>query len=345
MAITGANQPAEFLTEELAIAALMGEEAEATTDQPETTEVETEEEAGTEQVEQTGTETEESEEEIEEAEGLTAASILKQLEGLDPEEIKALGKELGSKAISRYGELTYRAKLAEEKALRLESQKPQPATAAEPVASRFLEGIDTPEKLAEKVAELKKLGKETTKVLLDHEDYASNDEIEVGGKTFTKKQLRALDLEVREALEEAVPSKQAEFARLAMIDGEAKAAEARVRTEVKELADEESEVAKTYKGLTESDLFQRIYKAFPEAKPVLTILAAHGPVSFLAKKAKPQAPATPGKTPKANPPGNPASVAGAPARPATKEKDQDRLLERAEKGSRADAEAWLASRL
>lgn len=342
---TGATNPAEVHTEEQAIAALLGlDEVQETTDQPEETEVESEVETETEEVEQTETEEEETEEETEETEGLTAQSILKQFEGLDPEEIEAIGKELGSKAITRFGKLTARAKAAEEELARIKSQAPQPIT-AEPVTSRFLDGIDTPEKLAAKVAELKKLGKETTKVLLDHEDFGSNDEIEIGEKTITKKQLRALDLEVREALEEAVPSKQAEFARLEMIQVEQAKAEAQIKAQVTELADTESEVAKTFKGLTESDLFQRIYKAFPEAKPVLTILAAHGPKSFLAKKAKATAPVTTGTTPKAKPPGNPASVAGAPARTEPKVKDQERLLERAERGSRADAEAYLASRL
>jgi hypothetical protein len=348
-AITGATTPAEVHTEEQAIAALLGlDEVQETTDQPEgqpepEPEGDDEPEPGGEEPEGEGEDEPEGGDDGE-PEGLTAQSILKQFEGLDPEEIEAIGKELGSKAITRFGKLTARAKAAEEELARIKSQAPQPI-ATEPVTSRFLEGVDSPEKLAAKVAELKKLGKETTRVLLDHEDFGSNDEIQIGEKTITKKQLRALDLEVREALEEAVPYKQAEFARMEMIEAEQAKAEAQIKAQVTELADAESEVAKTYKGLTESDLFQRIYKAFPEAKPVLTILAAHGPKSFLAKKAKAPAPVTTGTTPKAKPPGNPASVAGAPARTEPKAKDQERLLERAERGSRADAEAYLASRL
>lgn len=342
-AITGATKPAEILTEEQAIAAFMGEEVQETSELTKDAEEESTEESNEEETESSEeSEEEESNEETEESEGLTAASILKQLEGLDPEQIKALGKELGNKAITRFGELTYRTKTAEEELSRIKSQAPQPK-AVEAVTSRFLEGIESPDQLSAKVAELKKLSKETTKVLLDHEDYGSNDLIDVGGQSYTKKQLRSLDLEVREALEEAVPSKQAEFQRLALIEDETKKAEGLVMAQVKELSDEKSEVAKTYKGLTESDLFKGIYKAFPEAKPVLLILAAHGAKSFLSKKAAAVTPATPGTKTKVNPPSSPVGVAGTPTRQLSGEKEQERLKQRAEKGSRADAEAYLAS--
>jgi len=191
----------------------------------------------------------------------------------------------------------------------------------------------------------KKLGKETARLLLDHEDYGANDLIEVGGgKTYTKKQLRALDLEIKETLIEAVPFKQEQFRKLAFIETQAAEVQTRLRAEVKELSDEESPIAKNFKELTESELFQKITKQFPEAKAVLPYLAGHALKSIHGKRT-PAIATTPGKTPKAKPPGNPAGVGAAPAKQADKG-SSDKLREQAvQSGSREDLERYLVSRL
>lgn len=301
----------QSLSEDAFAAFLAGgvQDQEESPEDAEETESETEE---TEEVEETDEESEEEDEEPEATEGLTADSILKQLEGLDPEEIKALGKKLGSKAISRFGELTYRAKAAEEEALRIKSQQ-QPAPEVEPVTSRFLEGVETTDQLAAKVKELKTLGKDIERILDDHEDYGSEDPIQVGEQTFTKKRLKALRKEVTEALMEAVPSKQAQFAKEAEIASLTEKSEANARAQVPELEDQDSEVAKNFKLLTESPVFQKIAQLVPDARPVLPMLAAHAVRSIYGIKAK--APAklpTNGTTLKAKPPASPAPVAAAP---------------------------------
>lgn len=278
----------------------------------EETESETEE---TEEVEETDEESEEEEEEPEADEGLTADSLFKQLEGLDPEEIKALGRKLGNKAISRFGELTWKAKAAEEEALRIKAQQAQqqPDAGDEPVTSRFLEGVETTDQLAAKVKELKTLGKDIERILDDHEDYGSEDPIQVGDQTFTKKRLKALRKEVTEALTEAVPSKQAQFAKEAELSALTEKSEANARAQVPELEDQDSEVGKNFKALTESPVFQKIAKLVPEARPVLPMLAAHACKNLFGVKANPTAkPAATGTTLKAKPPASPAPVAAAP---------------------------------
>lgn len=312
-AIDGGTEPAEdqSLSGDAFAALLAGgvRDQEESPEEAEETESETEE---PDEVEETDEESEDEEEETEATEGLTADSLFKQLEGLDPEEIKALGKKLGSKAISRFGELTWKAKAAEEEALRIKAQQ-QPAAEVEPVQSRFLEGVETTDQLAAKVRELKTLGKDIERILDDHEDYGSEDPIQVGEQTFTKKRLKALRKEVTEALTEAVPSKQAQFAKEAEIASLTEKSEANARAQVPELGQEDSEVAKNFKLLTESPVFQKIAQLVPDARPILPMLAAHAVRSIYGNKSKVTAkPVTNGTTLKAKPPASPAPVAAAP---------------------------------
>lgn len=302
----------ESLSEDAFAALLTGEvQDEESPEEAEEPESETEE---TEEVEETDEESEEEEEEPDANEGLTADSIFKQLEGLDPEEIKALGRKLNIKALSRFGELTWRAKAAEEEALRVKAeQQQQPAPEVEPVTSRFLEGIETTDQLADKVKELKTLGKDIESALDDHEEYGPDEPFQIGEQTFTKKRLKALRKEVTEALTEAVPSKQAQFAKEAELSALTEKSVANARAQVPELDQEDSEVAKNFKALTESPVFEKIRRLVPEARPMLPYLGAHALKSIYGSKAKaPAKPVTNGVTLKAKPPASPAPVAAAP---------------------------------
>jgi hypothetical protein len=331
----GGKTPMEGSLSVDALAAILAGEDEAQ-EQQETEEIEESEET---------TETEETEEsaetEEEEAEDEPEAEET-DLDSLTDEQLEAYRIKFKSKLAADVAKLRKANREKEAEIARLQAAQPQ-ATPVEEVKSRFLDGIETPEALSDKVSELKKLSKETTRLLLDHEDYGANDLIEVGGgKTYTKKQLRALDLEIKETLLEAVPFKQEQFRKLAFIDQQAEQVQERLKVEVKELSDEESPVAKNFKELTESELFQKITKQFPEAKAVLPYLAGHALRSIHGKQ-KPTVAATPGKTPKAKPPGIPAGVAAPPAKQ-TGQGEAGKLKERAtQSGSREDLEKYLES--
>lgn len=322
------------LTVDAIAAILAGEEVqEQETEEPEE---EAEEATETEETEQSDEpEEEEAEDEPEETEETD-------LDNLTDEQLEAYRLKFKSKLAADVASL--RRKNREKDALiaQLQNQQPQ-ATPVEEVTSQFLEGIDTPEALSTKVSELKKLGKETARLLLDHEDYGANDLIEVGGgKTYTKKQLRALDLEIKETLIEAVPFKQEQFRKLAFIETQAAEVQTRLKAEVKELSDEESPIAKNFKELTESELFQKITKQFPEAKAVLPYLAGHALKSIHSKQ-KPAIATTPGKTPKAKPPGNPAGVGAAPVKQANNGEPAKLRDRAAQSGTREDLEKYLES--
>jgi len=292
------------------------------------------------------TETDEAEESEEteegEAEDEPEATEETDLDNLTDEQLDAYRLKFKSKLAADVAKLRQRNREKDALIAQLQSSQPQ-STPVEEVTSRFLEGIDTPQDLTDKVGELKKLGKETARLLLDHEDYGANDLIEVGGgKTYTKKQLRALDLEIKETLIEAVPSKLEQFRKLAFIETQAAEVQTRLKVEVKELSDEESPVAKNFKELIESELFQKITKQFPEAKAVLPYLAGHALKSIHGKRT-PAIAITPGKTPKAKPPGNPAGVGASPAKQANNG-EPSKLRDRAsQSGTREDLERYLES--
>jgi len=325
------------LSMEAFAALIAGEEVEAQEEEAEETDEETDESTESE-------ETEESTEEEEETEEEPAATDGIDLDNLTDEQWELVRTKLKSGAAARIGKLTALNKAKDEAIAALKNQQPQQAAPLEEVTSRFLEGIEDETALQAKVAELKKLAKETRKVLRLHGDYGMNDPIDVGGKTYTKEQLIEFDEQVSDTLLEAVPYKQEQFRKRAFIENEAERVREKLEAEVTELSDEKSPIAINFKELTESDLFKRITKQFPEAKAVLPYLTGHA-LRSIHGKPKQTAATTTGKTPKAKPPGSPAGVAAAPAKAPLKN-DQNKLREKAtQSNSREDLEAYLMERL
>lgn len=334
---TANNSKDDTTSESDLIAFLAGGDETEATEEAEETEEETEESTETEEVEaEAETETEEEETEAEaEAQGLD-------LDNLTEEEWEIVRAKLKSGAAARISKLTAQLKAKEETISALKTTQPQQAPAPEEVTSRFLKGIETVESLTAKVSELKKLGKETARLLLDHEDYGSNDIIEVGEQKFTKRQLRTLDLEVRETLDEAVPFKSSQLHRAELLKQEAVKVEAKLKEEVRELSDEESPVAKGFAELTASPVYLKIVNSDPEARVFMPYLVGHALRSIHGKATKAIQPVTAAKTPKAKPPGSPSSVAA--GSPKDAKTSGSKMRERAEQtGSREDLEKYLES--
>ena len=327
----------DSLSEDDLIALMTGEVQET---EAEESEEEAEESTETEETEESEeTEEEETEDEPEETEEAD-------LDNLTDKQLEAYRIKFKSKLAADVAKL--RQKNREKDALIAQLQASQPqATPVKEAKSKLLEGIETPDALDEKVSELKGLAKETRRLLRLYNDYGLNDLIDIGGgKTYTKEKLINFDEELSDTLLEAVPYKQEQFRKLAFIETQAAEVQTRLKAEVKELSDEESPVSKNFKELTESELFQKITKQFPEAKAVLPYLAGHA-LRSIHGKGKPAVATTPGKTPKAKPPGNPAGVGASPAKPeATKEKGL-KVKQHAfyESGSEDDLAALLAARM
>lgn len=277
---------ADDLTEADFVAHLVGQGEEAP--EPETEEEQPEEAEDAETTEDisdmVSDEPEEEEADVEDDEE-TEDLVGFDLENLTEDQIEVIRKTLKSKAAARIGKLTGELKAAREQIASLQKQSPTQA-APEPVTSRFLDGVDSPELLAEKVKELRKLHRDTDVLLDENEHLAPDDDVKVGEHFYTKAQLKALKREIREALDEAVPYKQHEFAQAAQRAQLKATFDATMEKEVQELKDDESEVAKNFKILTESELFKQIRERVPEAVPSMDYLLAHFCKSKFGKKPK-----------------------------------------------------------
>lgn len=265
------------------------------------------------------------------------------LDNLTEEEIEKLRVVLKSKAAARIGKLTGENKALREELDNLRRQSAAETPEPEARESRFLQGIDSPEQLADKVRELKKLQRDVDTLLDENEHLDPQDYIEVGDKSFTKSQLKALKRDLRDTLDEAVPYKQHLFHKNAQRQQLSEAFAQKARDEVKELADEESEVAKQYHELNNSDLFKQVREKVPDAAPALGYVLAHFCRSVYGK-AKPAAPAQQKPTRQA-PPENAAVVAamGAAPAPAGKKRVQDKMRAFEQSGSVDALADFLAS--
>jgi len=307
-AIAGGEKPASDDLSEAALVALWETEVQET-DEPETpeeeAEVESEEEPEAEEAEEL-----EEEESEEEPEGVDALD----LDSLTDEQWEVVRTKLKSRAAADIQSLKRENRAKDETIAALQAQQPQTVTAVEPVKSRFLEGVDNDEKLAEQVTRLKKLTKDIRTTLRKHADYGINEPFQVDGETFTRGGLEDLRDEVEEALTEAVPSKQAEFRRIAESEQLLETAKAEALSRVPALADEKSEVTKNFKAVTESPNFKKLFEAFPESRPMLHLMAALAVGNASKGKTEPvKAPVTTGTKPKAKPPSTPSGVAVQPA--------------------------------
>lgn len=159
------------------------------------------------------TEEEESEEvpeSGEEAPAAEAPDVLSQfnLDEMSEDEIKALSKALGSRAVDRFGELTKRAKGAEERLAELEdSLKNNPLSPKEDVKNNPFSDINDISTLQEKANEINDVIEWAEDILFESDEYGPNAEVaEVEGKSMTKAEVRSALKNARKSRDSFLPS-------------------------------------------------------------------------------------------------------------------------------------------
>lgn len=280
-------------------------------EQPETPEPETEEPEAEPETETPEEEPEPEPEETNGSEGIDVDSIL---DGLNPDEIEALGKRLGSNAVARFGELTRKRREAEE-ALQA-ATKPSEKLEATPKnrGENQFKHLDSLQAVQEEFTKLTEAVEWAEAVLDENEDSLADDVVaSAGGKDYTKKQVRAIARNARKAKENDLPQR---FDELRAVERglqlrtqfDAKAKEA-----IPELDDKESEVGKLYDAIMADeravDALELIRERQPEIHAQWGWLMAHAARSItqnakpkVTGKPKPKAPENP--TPNAAPSGN-----------------------------------------
>lgn len=246
------------------------------------------------------------------------------LDNLSESDLKDLSKELGSRAVARFGALTAKAKAAEEKAAKLEQQlstRTKLNYSEEDIQSNPYKDIKDPKALQAKDKELSDVIEWAEEVLFDSDDYTANDVVtNVEGKDYTKK-------DVRNALKNARKSKTKHIPmQYNTLKSEAEGAQMRngfARRAIEELPwmkDQKSDVNKKYRAMVKDPRFAKSFKgATPEMKAQLPYLMAHAANSLYGRKvlptnSKPAKPTVPLSPPK------PGSTTAKPARPSAKKK-------------------------
>jgi len=230
---------------------------------------------------------------------------------LSAEEIQELAKKGKSRLLSRIGELTARAKAAEDQIAELKASKPQREIPQDQNPFKELTSFDD---VKAKYAELESTLEYTDSLLEQYEDYGSDDVIEVGNQEFTKKQLRLANKNARDGINKYLPAQAEYLKKQEQVTHAKQYWSEQAKKEIPEIQDEESELGKAYQQLVSSPniskLNEIISKHAPELGVDIDYILAHAVRSKLGK-AKPKVQAGAGKKLKVNPPASPVGAGSA----------------------------------
>lgn len=128
------------------------------------------------------------------------------LDDYSAEEIKELSKKLGSRAVDRFGELTARAKGAEEELAKLRDSVDPLATEPDPEDNPFSE-LNTLVELKEKAAEIDSIIEWAEDLMDESSDFGMTDSVgEVEGKPITKAELKTTLKNARKSRKTYLPA-------------------------------------------------------------------------------------------------------------------------------------------
>jgi len=269
----------------------------------------------------------------------TKAVLSKDVDELTDEEIAELAEKGKSGLLRRVAELTAKRKLAEEKLAQAEAAMRQQQAATIPVPkveNNPFANVSKPAELAEKDKTYRDIVKWAERVL-DEAEGSSPDEVVTneGGTEYTKRQLKQVLRNAREARDEFIPARLRELQEENQRVQVDTALTAKARQELKWMDDSESDVRKRFEVMTSNPIFDKITKAVPEAAPHIKYLFAHAAdniygrreigIETTARKAAPTA---------LTPPSTPNSNAAAPERKESRDEGSMRELETRFKTSR-----------
>jgi hypothetical protein len=267
------------------------------------------------------------------------AVLSKDVDDLTDEEIAELAEKGKSGLLRRVAELTAKRKLAEEKLAQAEAAMRQQQTATIPapkVENNPFANVSKPEELAEKDKTYRDIVKWAERVL-DEAEGASPDEVVTneGGSQYTKRQLKQVLRNAREARDEYIPARLRELQEEQQRVQVDNALTAKAREELKWLDDGDNDVKKRYEVMTSNPVFEKITKAVPEAAPHIKYLFAHAANSIYGRR-EIGIETTPRKAQSTTltPPSTPNSNAAAPERKETRDEGSLRELESRWKTSR-----------
>ena len=237
---------------------------------------------------------------------------------MSEDQIKELSKVLGSRAVDRFGELTKRAKGAEERLKKLEvsiSDNPLEPIKEE-VKNNPFDDISEIEPLREKAKEINDIIEWAEDILFESDDYGPHADVtEVEGKSMTKAEVRSALKNARRSRDTYLPSQ------LSKIQNQNMAKQARAEygqkaiNEFDWLKDGGDETMRSrFVEIAGSKELQKFYKDSPEMGAKLPYIIAHGVNSMYQRRTIKDVKPT-GKAPKISPPSSITSSSKSEASP------------------------------
>lgn len=237
-------------------------------------------------------ETESQPQEEEEVQSQTDVLSNIDLDNLSEAEIKQLSEALSSRAVDRFGQLTARAKAAEEKARDLEdslkTQQEQVLSATSEIENNPYEDLKSVQDIQSKAKEINDVIEWAEDVLFESADYGPDEEVtESNGQAMTKAQVREALKQARKSRDKYLPD---QFRKVKKVEDATKLRQEygqRAMKEFKWLGDKESEQTKQFVQLASQPALQKAYEQNPDLSWQLPYLLAHSVNSMYGGKSKP----------------------------------------------------------
>jgi hypothetical protein len=237
-------------------------------------------------------ETESQPQEEEEVQSQTDVLSNIDLDNLSEAEIKQLSEALSSRAVDRFGQLTARAKAAEERARDLEdslkTQQEQVLSATSEIENNPYEDLKSVQDIQSKAKEINDVIEWAEDVLFESADYGPDEEVtESNGQAMTKAQVREALKQARKSRDKYLPD---QFRKVKKVEDATKLRQEygqRAMKEFKWLGDKESEQTKQFVQLASQPALQKAYEQNPDLSWQLPYLLAHSVNSMYGGKSKP----------------------------------------------------------
>jgi len=232
------------------------------------------------------------------------------LDNLSEAELKQLSEALSSRAVDRFGQLTARAKAAEERARELEdrvkAQQEQVLSATSEIENNPYDDLKSVQDIQNKAREINDVIEWAEDVLFESADYGPDEEVtESNGQAMTKAQVREALKQARKSRDKYLPD---QFRKVKKVEDATKLRQEygkRAMKEFKWLGDKESEQTKQFVQLASQPALQKAYEQNPDLSWQLPYLLAHSVNSMFGGSSKAPKQTNAGEAFKPTPPKSP----------------------------------------
>ena len=252
-------------------------------EEPQEEEVEETEEQETEEVTE-----EEAEESVETEEAEDVLSQL-DLDDMSEEDLRELADKLGSRAVARFGELTAKRKVAEERLAKMEAElkeAPNPLDSKKKVENNPFKNLDTIEKLQEKAIEVDDIVEWAEDVLFESDGYSADDVVtEVEGKDLTKADVRRALLQARKAQKTFLPDQLKNLQSIEQSNKMQEHLSAQAEAELPWMKGEDNDTRRQYEAIMSDPRVDTLMTNLPpDVKAQMPYLLAHAANSIYGRK-------------------------------------------------------------